>query len=117
MHSQQHSSDLFSITGNTATTTIGSAWLGLSDKANEATYAWNDGSEVTYTSWAAGQPQNNGSDEDCVTHNINVRSKPFMASSQCHTIVFSKIYIYQSPKIYFLKVLRDRAMFSDRIQF
>ncbi|XP_030828520.1 C-type mannose receptor 2-like [Strongylocentrotus purpuratus] len=58
-------------TGNTATTTIGSAWLGLSDKANEATYAWNDGSEVTYTSWAAGQPQNNGSDEDCVTHNIN----------------------------------------------
>ncbi|XP_030828651.1 macrophage mannose receptor 1 [Strongylocentrotus purpuratus] len=59
-------------TGNTATTTIGSAWLGLSDKANEATYAWNDGSEVTYTSWAAGQPQNSGSDEDCVTHNINL---------------------------------------------
>ncbi|XP_041458281.1 macrophage mannose receptor 1-like isoform X1 [Lytechinus variegatus] len=59
-------------TGNTGTTRISSVWLGLNDMDREGTYAWTDGSEITYTKWAAGQPQNTENDDDCIVHNIDM---------------------------------------------
>jgi hypothetical protein len=42
------------------------AWIGLSDEQVEGTFIWDDGSPVTYTSWAPGEPNNFGNDEDGV---------------------------------------------------
>ena len=41
-------------------------WIGLNDEAVEGTFVWYDQSPVTYTNWASGEPNNNGSGEDCV---------------------------------------------------
>ena len=39
-------------------------WIGYSDATNEGTFTWYDGSSVSYTNWAPGEP-NNAGDEDC----------------------------------------------------
>ena len=40
-------------------------WIGLSDEVTEGDFVWYDQSPVTYTNWAAGEPNQSG-DEDCV---------------------------------------------------
>jgi Ca2+-binding RTX toxin-like protein len=35
-----------------------STWIGLSDRAEEGTYAWSTGQPVTFTNWWFGQPDN-----------------------------------------------------------
>nr|QNH72454.1 toxin candidate TRINITY_DN20653_c5_g3_i1.p1 [Ceriantheomorphe brasiliensis] len=40
-------------------------WIGANDKANEGTFVWSDGSTMSYTNWAAGEPNDN-TNEDCV---------------------------------------------------
>jgi MYXO-CTERM domain-containing protein len=42
-----------------------SLWIGLNDVASEGTFVWVSGEPVTYTNFAAGEPNNNG-DEDYV---------------------------------------------------
>jgi hypothetical protein len=39
-------------------------WIGLNDIAQEGTFVWENGSPVTYTNWAPGEPNDSGS-EDC----------------------------------------------------
>ena len=39
-------------------------WIGFSDTAVEGSFAWSDGSPVTYTNWNAGEPNNSGGTED-----------------------------------------------------
>jgi len=55
-----------------AETFIGSAntFIGLTDRATEGTFVWDDGTPLTYTNWHTGEPNSGGSaatyQEDCV---------------------------------------------------
>ena len=42
-------------------------WIGLSDRATEGTFIWDDGSALAFTSWGAMEPNNGGNmyQEDC----------------------------------------------------
>lgn len=40
-------------------------WIGFNDEAVEGAFVWYDQSPVTYTNWAAGEPNNSGGNEDC----------------------------------------------------
>nr|XP_054767888.1 echinoidin-like [Lytechinus pictus] len=39
-------------------------WMGLHDRGTEDSYEWIDGTELDYTNWAPGQP-NNYQEQDC----------------------------------------------------
>ena len=40
-------------------------WMGFNDRRAEGRWVWEDGSAVTYTNWAPGEPNNVGAGEDC----------------------------------------------------
>ena len=40
-------------------------WLGLTDQSTPGTFAWTDGSAVTYSNWGTGQPDSGGAGNDC----------------------------------------------------
>jgi hypothetical protein len=42
-------------------------WIGLSDRATEGTFVWDDNTALAYTNWGAGEPNNGGGmyQEDC----------------------------------------------------
>jgi hypothetical protein len=44
----------------------GSTWIGLTDADTEGTFLWTNGAPVSWTAWAAGQPDD-ASGEDCVS--------------------------------------------------
>ena len=44
-------------------------WFGFNDRTTEGTFAWSDGSEVLYTNWHSGEPNDSGGNEDCTQHN------------------------------------------------
>eukprot|EP00978_Attheya_sp_CCMP212_P045016 scaffold331115_cov56-Attheya_sp.AAC.1 len=43
------------------------AWIGFVDYVSEGSFVWTDGSDVTFTSWDAGEPNNYNGNEDCTT--------------------------------------------------
>ncbi|XP_028447979.1 galactose-specific lectin nattectin-like [Perca flavescens] len=53
---------------NQATGAQTTAWIGGTDAAKEGTWFWSDGSNLDYTSWNAGEPNNLGG-ENCLTMN------------------------------------------------
>ncbi|XP_078571558.1 alpha-N-acetylgalactosamine-specific lectin-like [Branchiostoma floridae x Branchiostoma japonicum] len=58
----------FLISLHDAVSDNGSFWFGLHDQAEEGSFDWMDGSPLgTYNSWAPGQPDNVGDNQDCVT--------------------------------------------------
>lgn len=71
---QSVASDLFSVRSNKENRAImaivdayeATLWVGMSDVADEGTWEWVDGSSVSYTNWAPGEPNNYGNDEDCL---------------------------------------------------
>jgi hypothetical protein len=40
-------------------------WMGFNDRTTEGTWAWSDGSAITYTNWQTGEPNDSGKKEDC----------------------------------------------------
>ena len=43
-------------------------WIGFHDTSHEGNFEWSDGSDVTYTNWGWGEPnQWMGTEEDCTT--------------------------------------------------
>ncbi|XP_033127374.1 alpha-N-acetylgalactosamine-specific lectin-like [Anneissia japonica] len=53
-----------SATGNMVAQYDVTFWMGLTDADVEGTWVWTDGSEVSFTNWKPGQPDNS-SGEDC----------------------------------------------------
>ena len=49
---------------------VGAPWIGASDAVTENTFTWSNGEPFAYTSWGAGEPNNQG-DEDCVQVGTN----------------------------------------------
>ncbi|KAK9537244.1 hypothetical protein VZT92_004878 [Zoarces viviparus] len=41
------------------------SWIGLSDRDEEGTWKWVDGTPLTEAYWYVGEPSNRGGDEDC----------------------------------------------------
>ncbi|XP_071789139.1 uncharacterized protein [Asterias amurensis] len=41
-------------------------WIGLNDQRKEGGYAWSDGTQVEFTDWAPGEPNDYGGQEECV---------------------------------------------------
>lgn len=60
IHSAQENEFVRSLLGNK------DVFVGFSDSDVEATFVWVDGSTVTYTNWATGEPNDDNSMEDCV---------------------------------------------------
>ena len=55
----------------------GPIWIGLNDLTLQHSFDWTDGSEVDYTFWNAGEPNNYGDKgEDCVEMYGNVSRWP-----------------------------------------
>ncbi len=44
----------------------GKWWTGYTDAVSEGTWLWPDGTTGSYTNWHTGEPNNSGSNEDCV---------------------------------------------------
>ena len=59
-------------TGNDGDRVINGVWLGLTDRDRESVYSWTDGTPVTYTLWAKGEPLNDQYNDDCVYFDANV---------------------------------------------
>ncbi|XP_038055115.1 alpha-N-acetylgalactosamine-specific lectin-like [Patiria miniata] len=58
---------LFAMWKSARTTTTGGLWIGFTDQAVEGKFIWTDGSQVSYTRWSSGQPDDWRRLEDC-TH-------------------------------------------------
>jgi hypothetical protein len=41
-------------------------WIGFNDRDDEGTFGWADGTPVSYTNWAKGEPDNDVCNQDCV---------------------------------------------------
>ena len=46
-------------------------WIGFNDRGggSEGSFYWSDGSDVVYTAWAVGEPNDAGRREDCAEMN------------------------------------------------
>lgn len=44
----------------------GGVWIGLNDVVTEGSFHWSDGSQLTYSKWATGQPDNKNGYQNCV---------------------------------------------------
>nr|XP_057932133.1 galactose-specific lectin nattectin-like [Doryrhamphus excisus] len=46
-------------------------WIGFSDAIQEGNFVWTDGSEVDYTDWENGRPNNRNGNQHCAVVNFN----------------------------------------------
>jgi len=50
-------------------------WIGLTDAQRNDAWLWSDGSEVNFSSWNPGEPNNSGGSEECVHTNWGTDKK------------------------------------------
>lgn len=53
-------------------TSWGQLWIGASDRGSDRSFYWQDGTGVTFTAWASGEPNNFRGREDCADMDRNV---------------------------------------------
>ena len=51
-------------------------FIGLSDDANEGTWTWTDGRDLSFTSWYRNQPDNWSNIQDCARLDLQSGSNP-----------------------------------------
>ena len=85
--------------------TMSRCWIGLNDRDNEGTFTWADGTEVTYTRWNSGEPNNVGN-EDC-THKHN---NGYWNDRSC-TYILSCYFCSATGKILSLLLQLDLCLF------
>ena len=65
-------------------------WIGLSDFHKEGGWMWSDVSEVSFTLWSEGQPDNSGGEEDCVHINYPTRWNDIRCHYTHHSVCKSR---------------------------
>jgi len=60
IHTDAENEHVFDLTGGNV-----HVWLGLHENVDDETWHWIDGSEMNYTRWHNGEPNNHGGSEDC----------------------------------------------------
>ncbi|ESO90685.1 hypothetical protein LOTGIDRAFT_78129, partial [Lottia gigantea] len=66
-------------------------WIGLTDRAEEGTFKWLDGSSVVWDNWAEGSPNGQYGHEDCVVmygEQVNSKWNDHPCSSQHYQYPF-----------------------------
>lgn len=78
---------------NNLFTGLNQHWIGFTDQATEGQWAWVTGEPVTYTNWAAGEPNNSGNEDFAVINwngtawnDAGTSSLPFIVEFDCITI-------------------------------
>ena len=76
-------------------------WVGLSDEAQEQDFFWEDGSELSWSLWADGQPDNLRNGQDCVVYSsITLSWHDVMCENLysffCQYRPFYDVYTYHS---------------------
>jgi len=67
-----HSDNENEFVRNQLAVSLESVWIGLANLENEkAVYQWVDGSDVSFSNWKPGEPNNLGGSENCTDLNIN----------------------------------------------
>ncbi len=56
-------------------------WLGANDRSSEGQFRWMDGSDVSDTLWAKGEPDNTACNQDCSI--LHDGSKPLLHDTHC----------------------------------
>ncbi|XP_077993133.1 macrophage mannose receptor 1-like [Glandiceps talaboti] len=63
-------------------------WIGMSDLRTEMTYEWSDLTEVRYTRWNNGEPNNSG-DEDCIHSYVSGSLAGYWNDDKCSAAYMS----------------------------
>lgn len=58
-------------------------WNGLNDKLAENAWVWTDGSDVDFTAWNPGEPNNAGPGEDCAENDATTWNDLDCSTTQC----------------------------------
>ncbi|KAG2466118.1 MRC1 protein, partial [Polypterus senegalus] len=75
-------------------------WIGMSDILHEGKFAWRDGSQVTYTNWNTGEPNNSGdSGEHCVMMFHSIRETGRWNDGGCESALGFVCYKKKSSDI------------------
>lgn len=68
-------------------------WIGLTDAGTQMQFRWTDGSPVTYTNWAHGEPNNWANRaEDCVTMHFWPETQITRVKVNCNKVISERMF-------------------------